>query len=137
VTHEELVSLRFPEESKVNSKRLVIDFDPKANRRIGLIEPSVIYAYCFSVGREKQAVSWTLLMLKMKDVFYRDNYDPPLTPEKKSELLGMVPCSYDGDESVEFLYLNGDNKGWNWGKNGMTNAAFIQGGAREYFRSFF
>jgi len=34
---------------------------------------------------------------------------------------------------MELLYLNGDNQGWNWGRNGMTNAAFIHGPARTYF----
>ena len=135
VTHEELVRIQFPHENGISTKRLVIDFDPGADWRIGLIEPAVIYAYCFSY--DNKTVGWTPLMLRLRDVFYCDTYDPPLTPERKTELLGAVSCSYEGEEAMEFLYLNGDSRGWNWGKNGMTNAAFIQGGAREYFRRFF
>jgi len=35
------------------------------------------------------------------------------------------------------LYLNGTDRGWNWGRNGMTNAAFLQNSARDYFRKYF
>jgi hypothetical protein len=134
VTREELINLRFPNEN-TSSKRLIIDFDPKANWRIGLVEPTIVFAYSFSDATQK--VLWTPLMIKLRDVFYCE-YEVPMTPEKKEEILtaGVLPCT-DEKESVEFLYLNGERKGWNWGKNGMTNAAFIQGGAREYFRAFF
>jgi hypothetical protein len=134
VTREELVRLRFPNET-ADSKRLIIDFDPSADWRIGLIEPTVIYA--FSYGGDNQSISWTPLMIKFRDVFYSDNYETPLTPEKKTEILAAVRPFDEDKESIEFLYLNGDSRGWNWGKNGMTNAAFLYDGAREYFRKFF
>lgn len=42
--------------------------------------------------------------------------------------------SDDTPDFVEFLYLQGN---WNWGMNGITNAAFLRGKARAYFREFF
>jgi hypothetical protein len=72
VSREELVRLRFPNET-ASSKRLIIDFDPNADWRIGLIEPLVIYA--FSFGGDNQTVTWTPLMIKLRDVFYRE-YEP-------------------------------------------------------------
>jgi hypothetical protein len=99
------------------------------------VEPIIIYAYTY--GNDDRSVEWTPLMVKLRDVFYRDDYEIPITPEKKAEVLSALPCSSGKEASVEFLYLNGDKRGWTWGKNGMTNAAFIFGGAREYFRNFF
>jgi len=51
----------------------------------------------------------------------------------------MISLEIDayGSEFVEFLYLQGDDGGWNWGRNGSTNAAILHGEAREYFRKFF
>jgi len=42
-----------------------------------------------------------------------------------------------GTEFVEFLYLRGDDGGWNWGGTGVTNSVFLHGQARDYFRQFF
>jgi hypothetical protein len=113
--------------------RLIIDFHPTADGRIGLIEPLDTYGYTF--GDDGRA-TWTPLMLRLHDVFYKE-YDVALTPEGRAEIMNRVPTNFEGQETIEFLYLNGDDKGWNWGRNGMTNAAFLQGGARDYFRQFF
>ena len=76
-------------------------------------------------------------MLRLTDVFY-DEYDPPLDNLQKDEILNGLPePKPDAPDFVEFLYLQGPDRGWNWGRNGMTNAPFLQGDAREYFRQFF
>jgi hypothetical protein len=134
VTREELVRLRFEADADRQKTRLIIDFHPTSTGRIGLIEPVNIYAYTCDDG--EGGALWTPLMLRMRHVFYLE-YEEELSPDKKAQVLGAIPCRDSEEESIEFLYLNGDSYGWNWGRSGMTNAAFIQGGAREYFRQFF
>jgi hypothetical protein len=69
-------------------------------------------------------------------VFYEE-YEQGISPEQKVAILKAIPSVSEGAEFIEFLYLNGDDNGWNGGKNGMTNAAFLERGARDYFRQFF
>jgi hypothetical protein len=73
---------------------------------------------------------------RLQDVFYEE-YEPGLSAEQKTEILKAIHPVPSGDESIEFLYLNGDDQRWNWGKSGLTNAAFLHGDARNYFRQFF
>ena len=75
-------------------------------------------------------------MLRLRDVFYEE-YDPEITDQQKNEIMQQLPEPNDDSDFVEFLYLNGPDKGWNFGSNGRTNAAFLQGEARAYFRHFF
>lgn len=133
VTRDELIRLHFSPEPPRDDVRMVIDFHPTATGRIGLIEPTEIYAYTW--GSEGIA-QWTPLMLKFHDVFYQE-YEEEISTEQKSEILKTIPCDFRGNDFIEFLYLNGDDKRWNWGRNGMTNAAFLHGAAREFFRRFF
>jgi hypothetical protein len=137
VDADELIRLRLGDEHSREIRGLVIDFDPKARRRIGLVELLDIYAYTFggtqAYGGE---ASWTPLLLRLRDLFYEE-YSGEISAEEKRQKLASIPEPVDPVESVEFLYLNGTSQGWNWGKNGMTNAAFIQGAARDYFRQYF
>ena len=75
-------------------------------------------------------------MLRFKDILYKE-YDSEITDNEKNEKVREIQIPTNEDDFVEFLYLNGSDKGWNWGMNGMTNAAFIQGPARDYFRQYF
>ncbi len=134
VSRTELLDLHFGSGVHPPDARLIIDFHPSATGRIGLVEPMDIYAWTF--GTETGQVAWTPLMLRLRDVFYEE-YEDALTPDARRTALERIPTDWPASESVEFLYLNGDARGWNWGRNGMTNAAFIHGGARGYFRKFF
>jgi hypothetical protein len=133
VSHGDLLDLYFGANPRPNGPRLIIDFHPTSTGRIGLIKPVDVYAYTWGDGA--RAV-WTPLMLRLRDVFYEE-YEQVLSPEDKAAILAGIPTDFVGQESVEFLYLNGDDGGWNWGRNGMTNAAFLHGDARTYFRQFF
>jgi hypothetical protein len=112
----------------------IIDFDPNATWRIGLIELLDIYVYTYE-GNGANEVSWSPLMLRMRDVYYNDSFDQ-LTAVEKNNIISELTPQY-GEDFIEFLYLNGSDKGWNWGRSGATNAVFLQGEAREYFRQFF
>ncbi len=116
-----------------NGVRFVIDFHPTSKGRVGLVEPVDVYAYTY--GKDDKAI-WTPLMLRLKDVFYEE-YESALTEENRAEILARIPTDFEGAEAIEFLYLNGDSGGWNWGRNGMTNAVFLHDEARDYFRPFF
>ena len=135
VSADELIGLHTNDRHDSTTRRLIIDFDPQATWRIGLIELLDIYAYTWGDGNG--GPSWTPLMLRLRDILYEE-YDPPLDQPQKAAILDNLPePSPDIPDFVEFLYLNGPRYGWNWGKNGMTNAVFLQGEARGYFRRFF
>ena len=134
VSRADLLDLHFGSGPRPQDPRLIIDFHPSATGRIGLVEPMDIYAWTFSDGKGRAV--WTPLMLGLQDAFYEE-YEAALTPEAKAAIMERIPASSSGGESIEFLYLNGEDRSWNWGRNGMTNAAFINGGARDYFRRFF
>ena len=135
VSRDELLRIHSDGRYDSSTLRLVIDYDPKADWRISLIELLDVYAFTWSNGNG--APSWTPLMLRLTSVFDR-KYDLPLDSSRKDEILGRLPePEPDAPDFVEFLYLQGPDRGWNWGMNGMTNAAFLHGDARKYFRQFF
>ena len=110
VSEEELIQIHSAGTHDSATRRLVIDFHPNATWRIGLVELLDIYAYTSSNEDGLQ----------------------------KKEILERLPDpDPDAADIVEFLYLKGHDGGWNWGKNGMTNAVFLKGCARDYFRRFF
>ena len=76
------------------------------------------------------------MMLRLRDVQYEE-YENDISDQEKEQKIKTLKDPGNEEDFVEFLYLNGPNKGWNWGRNGMTNAAFIQGPARDYFRKYF
>lgn len=112
--------------------RMFVDFQPTSRKRLGIIEILDIYAYTF--GNTPTEPRWTPLMLRMRDIFYCENYDPELTDETKKDIMSSFDEPEESMESIEFLYMNAN---WSWGPNGTTNAAFINGEARNYFRRFF
>jgi len=133
VNRADLLDLYFDGRVRPEGARLAFDFHPAAKGRIGIVEPMDIYAYSFADGDE---VRWTPLMLRLIDLFYEE-YDVELTDTVRKEIVGRIPLEPTSNESVEFLYLQGEEGGWNWGRTGGVNAAFIQGRARNYFRQFF
>ncbi len=134
-TANELIKILTDQVYNYETRRLIIDFDPKATWRIGLVELLDVYAYTWGDG--SGGPSWTPLMLRLRDVVYKE-YDSPIDQAQKAQVLSELgEPDFDCEDFVEFLYLNGPAYGWNWGKNGMTNAVFLQGAARDYFRDFF
>jgi hypothetical protein len=115
----------------------LIDFHPKSFERIGFIE--ILDIFVFTVkGNNKNEITWSPLMFRMQDIFYKE-YGTTITSAKKEKQISIFPYPPKNEinDFVEFLYLNGSKRGWNWGKNGMTNATFIQGKVRDYFRQYF
>ena len=75
VSRDELLRIHSDGRYDSSTLRLVIDYDPKADWRIGLIELLDVYAFTWSNGNG--APSWTPLMLRLTSVFDR-KYDLPL-----------------------------------------------------------
>ncbi len=114
-----------------DSHALVIDFDPKARRRIGLVEVEAVHVYTYGAG---EAVWWSPMMLELRDLYYKEDFPVDLTEQGKRDILKCVPPPADRKKKIEFLYLQGN---WLWGRNGSTNAAFIDDAARKYFLPYF
>jgi len=121
VSADELIKLHTNGVESAATRALLIDFDPKAQWRIGIIELLDIYIYTYGYGKEEP--NWSPMMLRLRDIFYEE-YDPKFDQTKKDAILANLPDPPNSNDFVEFLYLNGP---WGWGKNGMTNAAFIHG----------
>jgi len=135
---DDLIRLITKGKESYQTRRLLIDFHPGSDYRIGIIELLDLYLYTWA-GNSPSSAGWTPMMLRLRDVLYDDDYgrERPLTPERKANVIRELRVPTENAESVEFLYLNGDDGRWNWGRNGMTNAAFLHGGARDFFREFF
>lgn len=134
VNADELIKLYSGGQASYETMRLIIDYDPNSKTSIGLIELLHVYAYTYA---KTDKVDWTPLMLRLRDV-YICNPKETITKDKKAEMISEI-TPYYSDDYIEFLYLQGDKdkRGWAWGRNGSTNAAFIHGEARKYFKNYF
>ncbi|HXV67999.1 MAG TPA: hypothetical protein VD738_03665 [Nitrospira sp.] len=135
VSADDLITILTDGQESYNTRRLIIDYDPRSKERIALIELLDIHLYTWD-GASLSEASWTPMMLQMRDVF-EEWFDRELTPDEKAIRIERVTPKTYGDPFVEFLYLQGDRKGWNWGRNGATNAVFLHAEARDYFRQYF
>ena len=130
VNADDLIRLHSQGQESYDTMRLLSDFEPNA-KRISLIEILDIFAFTYS---EHDKVNWTPLMLRGRDVL---NKDVQSMQEKEIEMEAIENPPYGKEDFVEFLYLQGDLGSWKWGRSGQTNAPFIQGEARNYFRRYF
>lgn len=135
ISADDLIREYTKDKGSIQTNALLIDFHPNARNRIGIIELMDIYAYTYSSATEQEA-EWTPMMVRLRDVLYEE-YDEEISDVGKEEKIKILNEPSSKEDFIEFLYLNGSDKGWNWGRNGMTNAAFIHGPAREYFRKYF
>lgn len=118
-----------------NKYSFVIDFDPNSSWRIGLVEIENIHIFTYGNEIEKE-VYWSPIMLELKDLLYIDLNEEGCSKIIKEESIKKIKTNTNIQaQTMEFLYLNGGS--WTWGKNGMTNAAFIKDDARKYFKQFF
>lgn len=135
ITTNDLIKEYTEGNGSIETHSFLIDFHPSARTRIGIIELLDVYAYTYSGETEKDA-GWTPIMLRLRDVLYEE-YENEISAAEKEVKIKKLKNPDSKEDFVEFLYLNGADKSWNWGRNGMTNAAFIHGPAREYFRKYF
>ena len=113
---------------------ILIDYDPSAKEEAVLLQVNDIYAYTYAC-KDTGKVWWTPIMLRLQKVFGR-NLPEGFDPEQRKDLISRFDAEYQ-EEVIEFLYLQGEKKGWIWGRVGRVNAALIPPEAREYFRRYF
>lgn len=135
VTANDLIDMHTGGKESYKTRRLLVDFHPSAKWRIGLIELLDIHIYTYAAENNDRA-SWSPMMLRFRDIYYEE-FEKEITMTEKSRKIAVLKCPDSCDDFVEFLYLNGSAGSWNWGTNGRTNAAFIHGAARDYFRKLF
>lgn len=116
-----------------NIYSLIIDFHPGSKDRIGLIEIERIHIYTYGYNGKAE---WSPMMLELRNVYYDEEIED-MTDDYKESVMEKIEIQHNRQQIVEFLYLNGEKYSWNWGRNGMTNAVFLDGEARKYFRQFF
>lgn len=133
---DELIAARCGQGCSTKTHRLVIDFDPNSKKRIGLVELLEVKVFTYGIKGKPKTAGWSPMMLVLRDLYYEE-FVKELSAEDKRERLGEIRPATPKDTIVEFLYLNGDAKGWNFGRNGMTNAAFLHADARAFFRQYF
>jgi len=131
----DLIKIHTGEKESHKTLRFLIDFHPSAKWRIGIIELLDAYIYTYA-GANRNEASWSPMMLRFRDIYYEE-FEKEITQKEKERIMKKINDPEASEDFVEFLYLNGSKSGWNWGMNGMTNAAFLQGPARDYFRKFF
>lgn len=136
VNIEELVNDQSKGCDSYESLRLVIDYNPKTLSGLALIEILDVYVYTFG-GSSKDKVGWSPIMIRGRDVLYEDCEKDMTLQEKEKRQSRIENPPYSQGDFVEFLYLQGSDGSWNWGPSGRTNAVFLYGGAREYFRKHF
>lgn len=135
VSVDELIAILTGGEESYATRRMIIDLHPSNMNRVILVELQEIFLFNWA-GPIPSSVSWTPMMLRLREV--RDYWpDVPMSAEQRRKRMISLEIDAYGSEFVEFLYLQGDDGGWHWGRNGSTNAALLLGQAREYFRQFF
>jgi hypothetical protein len=116
----------------LNTHTVLIDLNPSVKGEITILELLDVWAYTYA---DDSRIIWTPLMLKLRDVYYQKT--KPLTPQERQNIIQKFCRPNYGPDIFEFLYLQGDNRGWNWGKVGQVNAALIYEDARAFFKKHF
>lgn len=133
VSADELISDTTGGTESYATRRLIIDCDPNSPTKVSLTE--ILHIYAFIYGNNGSA-EWTPLMLKLRDVYYDDDCSS-MDATKRTTLYQNLKIPADSPAIMEFLYLHGDDKGWRFGRNGMTNAVFLHPQTRDFFRPYF
>jgi len=134
VNADELIQIYSQGKNTYENLRLLIDFNPRSDSSIGIIELLDIYSYTY--GDLKGNAIWTPMMLKMRYIM-EEVFDKPISKSEKDNFIFKISREY-GEKFIEFLYLQGELKkpNWGWGSNGRTNAAFILKEPLSYFKKF-
>lgn len=137
VSADELIQIDSNGAHDSSTRLLGIDWHPnlKIGSGIGIRLIELLNVYAFTWQGENEGAAWTPLMLEFQTL--ADTSASDAAERKRILSRYKVPTEFEGLIGVEFLYLGGDEKSWNWGQIGQSNAAFIERAARDYFREFF
>ena len=138
VSASELILINSEGKNDISNRLLASWWNDGEKKAIGIVELLDVYGYTFESYDEENEVGWTPLMLRVGDIFWESLIEPK-SKSQRMEILSstIIKEPANSHESIEFLYLQGAQGGWNWGPTGRVNAAFLHDGARDYFRRFF
>jgi len=111
---------------------IIIDLMPSNKYEINLMELLDIWAY---PEGKKEKISWIPLMLRIREIYYY--WDSKGNIQNRQSILDKFCNPEYSDDIFEFLYLQGEDRGWNWGRVGQVNGALIYKDARNYFKMHF
>ena len=135
VSADEMIAYWTRHAHSAETRRLLVDASPNTPDRIEIIEIREIWAFTLGDDLTRQAW-WTPLMLNIRGVLHCDGVEDMPTEERRAMIHDIRDPEYS-PECREFLYLLGDDRGWNWGMSGRTNAAYLEPQVRDYFRDYF
>jgi len=135
VTGEELIKEADIKVAEGARCSIIIDYDPGAKHRIELLELLDIYVYTYG-NTKTGTVWWSPLMLRLRTVWHYESKHA-ISKEQRIQKIERLCEPKNGPDIFEFLYLQGEDRGWAWGRVGQVNAPLIEKEAREYFKIFF
>ena len=136
ISADDLIKELTKDKGNKDSHRVIIDFDPNSTWRIGLVE--IVDIYVYTSGDPKQGkVWWSPIMMRLRDVYYEEFTSKVSKDRIEDRKKAFDVTRTKNDDIFEFVYLQGDDNGWNWGRVGQVNATFIHKEARGYFKKFF
>ncbi|MGA9362952.1 MAG: hypothetical protein WBW16_01135 [Bacteroidota bacterium] len=133
IDEEEIIRLA-RDEDDAGLHRVFIDFKPNAEGDVGLGLLGLVKIYAFTYIKDGEA-SWTVLLLKLREI-WNDESSRQLTREERNTILKRFCNPKYIDGISEFLYLQGEKRGWNWGMVGRVNGALIYRDAMNYFSAY-
>lgn len=133
ISSEELIKYVLNKNDTEKKYSIIIDSAPSVNTKIDYKELHDIHLYTFKNQHEDKA-DWSVILLRVRDVYGRTD----IKEEERSSANNQFYFEeYDKNLIYSFLYLHGDYRGWNWGRLGQMNGAWIYPNARKYFSKIF
>jgi hypothetical protein len=135
VSADELIAIQTGGEESYATRRMIIDFHPSNMKRVALVELQGIFLFNWA-GEIHGSVNWTPMMLRLREV--SDEWtDAPMSAEKRRERMTRLEIDAYGAEFIEFLYLQGDDGGWNWAETDRRMRRFCMAKRGSIFGSIF
>jgi len=115
-----------------NSETILFDYKPSLERysSLAVLDVEMFHVFTYTDDVPKGKARWSVVMPHMHELSLPE--DRSLTWRQRDDLLWDFEAKHS-DPVFEFLYLNGDDKSWNWGKVGTVNAALLYKDALDYF----
>jgi len=130
ITSEELIQDILKSNDDVTKYSVIIDSAPSLKAIVDLKEIHDIHLYTY-VDEKTEKVDWSVICLRVKDIFYMDRLD---NTKKRVFTEKFISNKQNEDMVYSFLYIHGDKRGWNWGRLGQMNGAWLYSDARKYFQ---
>lgn len=130
---DDLIKKTTNDTGNYSSHRIIVDLAPRNKNEIFLLELLDIYLYTYGDQATGKA-HWSPLMLRLRDVYYCYSNDEF---EDRLKLVNEFYGLQYSEDIFEFLYIQGNDKGFVFGPVGSVNGALIHKDAKNYFKKYF